>query len=300
MRPHVAHSLLALLLVLTAAPAFAAAANGLGVNLPVVSRVIGGGGTLYVTGIDVSNNNSTNTQVDLYFDGVNLRTQAPVVATASVTNSGLVAQGAGTLRARSNAHFEDLVDSLSRAGMIDPGALADGVIGSVLVVFNGFSKSGQGAVTARIRNDLAGGSVGLALRGREITGAEPQKLMATVRDTRGNGNGEPQVYPNLFINHTGLTPAGSQTTSPITVQISAVASATGAAVGVPLTLTIPSGRVGIVSSVFDTLQVPRPANDTILVYARVTSGTAAIHGLVSQVDAVTRDGSAFDMSREDF
>lgn len=292
--------ILFLLLSTTASPMLAAAAFGLGVNVPVTSRVIGGGNTLFVTSLDITNNNTVDTQVDLYFDGVNTKTQAAVVVTAGVTNNGLTGQGGGMVRARSNVHFEDLIDSLSKAGLISSTALADGVLGSVLVVFNNFSKSGQGSVTARISNDLAGGSVGLAIRGRELTGAEPQKLVVALRDTRGNTVGDPEVYPNLFVNHIGLTPAGVATTDPITVEVSAVASTNGAAVGVPVTLTIPSGRVGVVGSVFDALQVPRATNDTILVYARVKTGTAAIQGVVSQVDAVTRDGSAFDMGREDF
>ena len=284
----------------TIRPAPDAAARGLGVNMPLVARLTGAGNVLYVTTLDVSNHSPVDTQVDFYFDGVNSATGAPVVITGSVALGGLRQQGDGKLRARSNAHFEDFIAALADAQMLPAEAVTQGVVGSALFVFNNLTKSGQGAVTARFKNDLAGGTVGVALRGREMTSSEPQRLVVAVRDTRGNSRGEAEVYPNLFINHTGLTLSGTGTTTPVTVELSAVSNTTGQSVGVPVTLSIHAGNTAIIGSLTQALQIPAGAEDTFLVYARVTSGDAAIHGIVSQVDAVTRDGSVFEMSRADF
>ena len=77
-----------LALLVTAAPARAvplapaepnratATASGLGVNLPLVARLVGAGPTLYTSSVDVQNNAATATQTDWYFSGVNLRTSA--------------------------------------------------------------------------------------------------------------------------------------------------------------------------------------------------------------------------------
>jgi len=67
-----------------------------------------------------------------------------------------------------------------------------------------------------------------------------------------------------------------------------------------MTLTIASGQTASVGQVLNALQVLPGTDDTILIYATVTSGNAAIQGLVSQVDNVTKDGSAFEMVRADF
>lgn len=277
-----------------------ASASGLGINVPLVARLVGAGNTLYVTSLDVSNHTSSNVQVDFYFDGSNATTQAPIVITGSVTDDGLGDVGEGTLRAKSNAHFEDFFGALVTAGMLSQGTVDQGVIGSVLFVYNDLSKRGQASVTARFKNALGEGTVGVALRGHEMTTSEPQELVAVVRDSRGNTSGEAAIYPNMFINHTGVTPSGNGTSAPVSVEVSAVSNTTGQAVGVPITLTITSGHTTQVGSLLQTLQVPAGSDDTILVYARVTSGSAAIHGIISQVDEVTRDGSVFEMSRADF
>jgi hypothetical protein len=184
--------------------------------------------------------------------------------------------------------------------MLPASALTDGVLGSALFVFNGLSRAGQASVTARFRSDLAGGTVGVALRGREVTGREPQQLVAAIRDSVGNTRGEPKLYPNLFINHIGLTPAGVGTSEPVTVELRAVSNSSGIEVGSPASVTIGSGQTAVISSALQFLQVPAGSDDTILVYARVTSGNGAIHGIVAQVDNTTRDGSVFEMSRADF
>jgi hypothetical protein len=268
------------------------AASGLGINVPVVGRLTGGGNTLFYTSIDITNQMKSAAQVDWYFDGTDSGTGAAIVLTGSISQSGLVAHGSGTMRAQSNVHFDDFVESLTQAGLISTATRDRGVLGSLLVVFNGASKRGQASVTARFLNAYGAGMVGVALRGREITGDEPQSLVAVVRHSA-------QTYPNVFINNTGLAPNGVDAGGTVIVRVSAVSNTTGLEVGVPVTLTIPAGQTAGVGSVLNALQVPAGSDDTILVYATVTSGNAAIQGVVSQVDAVTRDGSAFDMSRAD-
>ncbi len=60
------------------------------------------------------------------------------------------------------------------------------------------------------------------------------------------------------------------------------------------------GRTASVNQVLNALQIPAGTENTILVFARVVSGNVAIHGIISQVDNITRDGAVFEMSRADF
>ena len=280
--------------------AVAAAASGLGVNLPLVARLIGAGPTLYISTVDVSNNTASASQVDFYFNGVNLRMLAAVAVTGSISSAGaLVAQGAGgTMRARSNAHFDDFIDSLVQAGMLPASIKDDGFIGSTLFVFNGFASSGQGSATVRFYNALAGGTVGQSLKGHELTTSEPQSLVATVRDSRGKPN-TPQLYANIFINNMGVTPNGVGTAGSVNIHVQAYANSSGQPVGTPLDTAIGVGQTVGISDVLASLKVPA-GEDTVLVYVNVTSGTAAVSGVFAQVDVTTRDGTTTDMSRADF
>lgn len=276
-----------------------AIARGIGLNLPLAARLTGAGNVLYTTSIDVSNHTATNARVDFYFDGINLRTQQTITITGMVTDAGLRRRESGTLRARSSAHFEDFVAAMAAAQLLPADAVNDGVLGSVLFVFDGFAKAGQGSVIARFKNTHGGGTVGVSLSAREVTAGEPQRLVAVVRDSRGNGEGEAEVYPNLFVNNMGLTPAGQATNDTVSVELTANSSRTGESIGVPLLLTIPAGQTAGINSVLHSLEVSSEER-SVLVTVRVTSGNAAIQGIVSQVDAVTGDGSVFEMSRADF
>jgi hypothetical protein len=282
-----------------AAQSPASAASGLGVSLPLVARLIGAGPTLYISTVDVSNNTASVAQVDFYFNGVNLRTSAPVAVTGSISSAGApVAQGTGgTMRARSNAHFDDFIDALVGAGMLPASIKDDGFIGSTLFVFNGFASSGQGSATVRFYNALGGGTVGQSLKGRELSTSEPQSLVATVRDSRGKAG--PQLYANIFINNMGVTPTGAGTAGSVNVHVQAYANSTGLPVGTPLDTPIGVGQTVGISDVASVLKIPA-GEDTLLVYVTVTSGTAAISGVFAQVDVTTRDGTTTDMSRADF
>lgn len=278
-------------------------AAGMAINVPLIGRLIGGGNTLFLTALDVSNNTTTPTQVDFYLDGQEVATGATVIFDGSISAAGqLVAQGTGgQMRARSNAHFDDFVDALVQANLLPATVRTNGFLGSVLFVFNGFNKSGQAAVSARFYSSFGGGFVGVSLKGKEIRLGEPQSLVATVLDTRGNSTGAPQMYPNMFINNVGLTPNGLGAAGPVTVEISAISNSTGQPIGVPITIAnLRPGRTASVGQVLNALQIPTGSETTVLVFARVTSGNAVIQGLISQVDNITRDGAVFEMSRADF
>lgn len=275
-------------------------AQGLSINLPLVGRVAGSGGVLFATSVDVSNNSTTPVRVDFYFDGRDVANGELVSIAGSLGDPILVQRGGSALQPMSSAHFEDFISALVDANLLASSVRDDGVQGSVLFVFNGFSKSGQGAVTARFYNAFGGGNVGVAIGGHEIAAGEPQKLAVTALDTTGTASGA-QVYPNLFINNTALAPDGTTAHGDVSVQISAVSTATHQPVGTPITLTIPAGQTATVNHVFQSLGIAPDAKTTaLLVYASVTSGAAAIEGLISEVDTVTKDGSAFVMSRADF
>src|SRR6516164_7312655 len=65
-----------------------AAASGLGINLPLVARLIGAGATLYTSSLDVANNTSTATQVDFYLDGIDIASGASISKVGSISSSG--------------------------------------------------------------------------------------------------------------------------------------------------------------------------------------------------------------------
>jgi hypothetical protein len=274
------------------------ATAGLAVNVPVVGRVVGAGNVLFATSIDVTNNAQTAMPVTFYFDGTDSATQQTISIVGTIGDFGIVPFNTGRMSANTNRHFDDFIDALVQSGQLSQTAKEDGILGSVLFVFESSSKRGQGTVSARFYNSYAGGLVGVAIKGHEIAAGEPQRLIATLRDTSTNSTG--QTYPNLFVNHTGLAPDGSPASSTITVTVSAVSGRTGQPVGNTNTYSIGSGQVLNLGHTFQGLGVDITKEDTIIVTVAVTSGTAAIEGLVSQVDAVTKDGSAFEMSRADF
>jgi len=273
-------------------------ASGAAVNLPLVARLVGAGNTLYISSVDISNNNAVDAEVDFYFDGVDLVNGLPVARNGSISSSGsLVAQGTGgKMRARSNAHFDDFIDAMVKAGMLDTSIETDGFIGSVLFVFDGFTKLGQGAAQVRFYSSFGGGTVSQALKGYEMTVNEPQALVTTLRDSRGKPG--PQLYGNLFINNTGITATGTGTATEISVHVQAYANSTGQPTGTPLDTKIGIGQTVGISDALTALHVPA-GEDTVLVYVTVSSGTSAIAGVSAQVDQTTRDGSVVLMSRAD-
>jgi hypothetical protein len=285
---------------LHARPAGIQAATRLGVNIPVVGRLTGGGNVVYKTAIDVSNNTLAASAIDFYLDGTDLASQTPIAVNGSISPSGaIVAQGSGgQVRARSNLHFDDFVDSLVMAGLLPPSIEADGFIGSVLFTFNGFTQRGQGCAGARFYSAYNGGTVGVSASGHTVTTNEPKKLVGTFRNTVGRPG--PQLYANLFINNIGVTPSGSDSATAVSVFVAAYANSTGHPVGTPVTIAgINPGATAIFDQVLQRLSVPA-GEDTVLVYVTVLSGSGAIEALAVEVDDTTKDGSALELVRADF
>jgi hypothetical protein len=282
------------------ADALAAAGCGLGVNLPLVGRIVGAGNTLYISTLDVSNNGTTDAQVDFYLDGADQTTGAPVSVSGSVSSAGdLVPVGAGgSMRSRSNAHFDDFIDALVQAGILPATVESDGFLGSILFVFNGVSQSGQGTAFVRFFSSYGGGTIGQALRAHEITSNEPRSVMATFRDSRTLSSG-PKLYANMFLSNLGLTPNGAVASGTVNVHVQAYANSTGQPVGTAFDLSIGAGQTASVSDVLHRIAAPA-SEDTILVVATATSGTAAIAGVAVEIDDTTKDGSVVDMVRADF
>jgi len=264
-------------------------ASGLGVNLAGVGH-LPAGPKVFKTEVNVQNNTSVAAQVDVYFNGVSGGT--PFAAHASISSAGaLVAQGSGgTVRGHSNVHFDDFVDSLVHAGLLPASVETSGILGSTLVVFNGFNKSGQGSAVARFYVEGCGGTVGQAINGREVTTAERTKIVTYVRDSRGQPG--PQLYPNLFVNNMGVTPTGSGTATAIDIKLSAVSNSTGNPVGASKTLTgIGPGQTLLIGNVLSTLAVPA-GEETVLVFMEVVNGNAAIDGGVVELDVTSGDGTS--------
>jgi hypothetical protein len=282
------------------AEAAAASSCGLGVNVPLVGRLVGAGNTLYTSTLDVSNNTATDAQVDFYLDGKNQTTNDAVAVTGSLSAAGdLVPTGTGgAMRARSNAHFDDFVDALVQAGMLPASIEPDGFIGSVMFVFNGFNKSGQGSAFVRFFSAYGGGTIGQALRGHDVGSNETRALVAAFRDSRSQTAG-PRLYANMFVNNTGLTPTGALSAGDTNVHFQAYANSTGQPVGTPFDMAIPPGQTVSISDVLRRVAAP-PGEDTVLVYATATTGTAAIAGVAVEIDDTTKDGSAVEMNRADF
>jgi hypothetical protein len=278
----------------------AEAGCGLGVNLPLVGRLIGAGDILYTSTVDVSNNNTADAQVDFYLDGKNQLSGAAVSASGSISRAGdpVPVGTGGSMRARSNAHFDDFIHDLIEAGLLPANLEAEGFLGSVLFVFRGLSESGQGSAFVRFFNAYGAGTIGQALRAHEITSNEPRSLVAVFRDSRGQSSG-PRLYANMFLSNTGLTPAGALAPGSVNVHIQAYANSTGQPVGTPFDLIIPAGQTFSVSDVLRRVAAP-PGEDTILVYATANSGTAAIAGVAVEIDDTTKDGSVVEMNRADF
>ena len=265
-------------------------ANGLSLNVPLVGRVSGGGGVLYRTSLDLSNNRTFQTVVDFYFDGRD-NEGGVVTATGSINNNGVAPLGEGTLRGNTNVHFDDFIQSLVEAGFVTAAQRDRGIIGSVLLVFDSFAARGDASATARFYNAFEGGFVGVSISGREITTDESTAVTGFVHDTRGSASGQKQ-YNNIFLNNTGFTPSGA-VAGPVIVELRAVSANTGTPIGRAISVDIAAGHTATISDVSGALLI---GGEPAIVTARVTTGDAAIHGLVNTLDNISRDGSVVYMT----
>jgi hypothetical protein len=272
------------------------AASGLGVNNPVIGRLVGNGGVLYRTAFDVENNTNASHEVDYFFDGATTA-GSPIQAQGTIASPG-----SSVLAGYDNVHFDDFIDALRQGGQITQAEEDAGVVGSVVIIFDCACqnpRSGSGSTLARFYSDYNGGTIGVSAKGTEVTTDNPLKLIGVVRDTRGEA-GVPQLYANIFINNIGYSQSGgTPPNSTDTVTISAISTTTGQAIGTAIQRTIALGQVATVSDVFFTLGIPT-SEDTVLVLVNVDSGDAAIEALTNEVDNTTKDGSAAEMSRADF
>jgi hypothetical protein len=277
------------------------AATGLGVNNPVIGRLVGNG-VLYRTSVDVENNTNTATEVDFFLDATDLTTGAPISVTGLIANNG-----PGTLLDfYSDVHYDDFIDALRQNGLITQTEENDGLLGSMLLVFDGFNspKGGQGSAQARFYSEAFGGTIGVAAKGTEITVDNPLSLVGVFRKTLNEAD-TPQLYANLFLNNVGELnnpgpggPGGTVSETD-TVRLSAYSSSTGQPIGTTRDVTIAKYQVTSVSDIFAQLSIPT-SEDTILVFADVVDGNAAIEALAVEVDNTTKDGSSVEMGRADF
>ncbi len=277
-----------------------ASGPGISQNLGVVGRLVGNGGVLYRTSVDVQNNTSSSTPVDFFFDGMSGSTVISVEGMIQNDSSGFVA-------AYSNAHYDDFIDMLAQNGLISPSEEVAGVFGSMLIAFDDLSSqhSGEGVASARFYStvgsdggSLSGGTIGVAGRSQEITTNNPLQLVGIFRDTIGEA-GTPQLYANLFLNNMAFDNSGFSVTDTDTVQLTAYSSSTGQVTGNPYSVTIGPGLTVVIPNVLGTLGIPG-SEDTILVFAVVTSGNAAIDGVAVEVDNTTKDGSAIYLHAAEF
>src|SRR5215472_16825384 len=141
-------------------------ASGIGSNWPVVGKLTGGGGVNYFTSIDIANNTGTGFAAEFFFDGADVVTGGAISITGNVTNPGVI--GDFVLDAYSNAHFDDFASDLVSAGGLTQQEYNDGVLGSMLVVFDGTQFSGQGTAQARFySNSPCSGTIGVSAKGQE-------------------------------------------------------------------------------------------------------------------------------------
>jgi len=265
-----------------------AGGGGIGVIVPVVGRLIGGGGLLYATSLDVSNFSTTAAQAAFQFRGADLATGTPIVFTGSFS----VAAGGGPLAAFSSVHFDDFLHAMKVLGNITADQETHGVIGSLLIVFDGISVSGQCTARARFYSQQFGGTIGVALNGHEFDGTETTAVAGVFADTSTSSN-LPRLYSNIFLTNLGRFQSGGFVTSDDTVTLTAYSATTSSVVGSPKIIPLPTGRT--VSLNLIDLGVP-PGAGRMIVVAKATSGQGLLLGVGAEIDGDTKDPSGFDMS----
>lgn len=282
-----------------------AVVNGIGVNNPVIAELTGEGGVQYFTGLDVSNNTAAPHIVAFFFDGADAATGAilPPI-TGNIVDPGGVTGQDDAMNGYANAHFDDFLGALRDGSALTQQEYDDGVVGSLLLVFDGTSASGQGSSQARFYSAGCGGTIGVGAKGLEITGNNPVQLVGVFRDTTGEA-GVPQLYPNIFLNNVGFNISGGPPTlngGDITVQLTAYSATHPSPTPVAQTTIGPIGlgQTAVVSRLFGFLGLTNATDDTLLVFAAVIDGDSTIQALGDEVDPTTRDGSSIELSRADF
>lgn len=262
------------------------ASGGIGVIVPVVGRLFGGGGLLYVTSLDVSNFAPTSTTTEFQFRGSDVATGDPITV-----SGGFQVSGGAPLGSFNSIHFDDFIDALTQGGFITPTQENHGVLGSLVIVFGGVSTSGQCTARARFYSQQFGGTIGVALNGHEFNGTETTAVIGVFSDTTTSSS-LPHLYSNVFLTNLGQFQSGGFVTSDDTVVVTAYDPTTAALVGQPKTIPLGTGRT--VSMNLTALGVPAGAGRVIVV-AKATSGQGLLLGVGSENDADTKDPSGFEM-----
>ncbi len=279
-----------------------------GMNVDVIGRLTGSGGVLFKTSLDVSNNTTDSTRVDFFAELKDSVNGNFFEVTGSIANSGVTSPGGGQLLDLSVAHFDDFIDALRAAGGVSAQEESDGLLGSLVLEFFGFSPAlGKASAEARFystvsagNGSFSGGTIGVSANGHEFTDAEPSSLVGIVRNSLGEAN-TPQIYTNFFICNEGyIDPSVGLTGATVTLRLTGYSNKDGSVTG---TLDIPSvewGQTAVVSDVFTALHGNHAKDDTLLVFVDIVSGNSAISGLSSKNDNVTKDPSAAQLRPADF
>ncbi len=279
-----------------------------GVNVDVIGRLAGGGGILFKTSLDVSNNTTDATRVDFFAELKDSANGNFFEVTGSIANSGVTSPGGGQLLDLSVAHFDDFIDALRVSGGVSAQEEADGLLGSLVLEFFGFSPAlGKASAEARFystvpagNGSFSGGTIGVSANGHEFTDSEPTSLVGIVRNSLGEAN-TPQIYTNFFICNEGFVdPVNGLTGNTVTLRLTGYSNKDGSVTG---TLTLPPvawGQTTVVSDVFTALGGNHAKDDTLLVFVDITSGNSAISGLASKNDNLTKDPSAAQLRPANF
>ena len=215
-----------------------AAAPGAGVLMPVIGRLFGSGNVLFTTTLDVANFTTSPVTVHFTFHGADVKTGAAISFLDNFANDG-----GSKIRAFSDVRIDDFIDAMEKKGSITAAQEADGVVGSMVIVFEGVDPNtaagDQIAARARFFSSEFGGTIGVSLNGHLFTGSETTAVAGSFSDTRTIAN-TPQLYSNIFLSNFGQLSNGQFLSSNDTVKIQAFSSVTGQPIGTPLTVSLPS------------------------------------------------------------
>ena len=203
-----------------------AAAAGAGILLPVIGRLTGSGNTLF---------HDHARRRELH-GGVGGR---PLHVSWSGREDGrrdflrrhsrqtMEADDPGFFR-RSFDHF---IDAMEKKGSITAAQESDGVLGSMVIVFEAVDPNTWRPATrsppGRGSSSQFGGTIGVSLNGHPFTGRETTAVAGVLLRHAGRSRSTPQLYSNIFLTNFGQFSGGQFLSSDDTVEISAFSSATG-------------------------------------------------------------------------
>lgn len=206
-----------------------------------------------------------------------------------------------TLQAFDSIVFDDFVDTLNTAGLLQPGA-EQGTIGTLLVTFDNLpSCSGWEAnVIARTYNriveaDATQGTVGFAYNASLFFESAHTTLVGFARDTKSSPTVAGKLRTNVGIRNTDI----NSTNRNVTVDITFYDTKTGQLVGSTQTFQdLRPGELRQISDIWATAGIPSTVN-SIIVFADArnsSSSTPTIEGYMNIVEGFnTQDAAFFEM-----